>query len=393
MITADKIFTVLLSAAFFSGLCLQGCNREGGNGLAETWRGYKRYFIERDGRVVRPADGGDTVSEGQAYAMLRAVWMDDKDTFDRCYRWTELNLSRADEKGDSLLAWRWKDGEVADWMPASDADIDYALSLIFAGEKWGATAPGGLTDYGERAKLILGDILEKLTFKSENGKLYLAPWKIPAGSEWPLPQNPSYYSPAHFRIFYGFTCDSRWLALIDSSYFVLKSLAEEFAGVEGAGLIPDWCAVTGKDEFVPLEDSNAGFGWEALRIPLRAGIDYLWFGEERAFTLLSENFTPFLEAEWEKRGRVYAEYEYGGEPANGFEDPAFYSCYYIALRLAGSAYADEFLEKANAFLVKDGRGWFYKSSKDYYVNSLAWLAEGLKEGIIVNHQTKRTRDE
>ena len=393
MMRNSKIFIFICAAAVFFVQELPGCRAGDDRVLENTWRGYKHFFIQDDGRVVRPADGRDTVSEGQAYAMLRAVWMDDRDIFDRCYRWTEKNLSRKKEKGDNLLAWRWKDGEVSDWMPASDADIDYALSLIFAGAKWGASQPAGLMSYGEKAQALLEDILDNLTFESGSGTLYLAPWIIDKDRKDAFPQNPSYYSPAHFRIFYRHTGDKRWLSLIDTSYFIFNSLSGGLAEAEGRGLIPDWCAVTDKDEFIPLEGKNAGFGWEAVRVPLRAGLDYLWFREERALSFLRKGFRPFLEREWESGRRVYAEYEYDGSPGNGFENPAFYSSYYIALHLTGSPYDEEFRGKVNTFLKKDGETWFYKDKDDYYTNSLAWLAEGVRAGIIKYFQQERAQDE
>lgn len=65
-----------------------------GTYLSKGWAGYKMKFILTNGRVVRPEDGNDTVSEGQAYGMLFAVYMNDKKTFDKCFQWAEQNLSR-----------------------------------------------------------------------------------------------------------------------------------------------------------------------------------------------------------------------------------------------------------------------------------------------------------
>ena len=49
--------------------------------LRETWTTYLRTSVRRSGRVIDEKGGGHTMSEGQAYAMLRAVWADDPDTF------------------------------------------------------------------------------------------------------------------------------------------------------------------------------------------------------------------------------------------------------------------------------------------------------------------------
>ena len=43
----------------------------------------KDTIVTQDGRVRRPESGDDTVSEGQAYLLLRAAWMDDRAAFDR----------------------------------------------------------------------------------------------------------------------------------------------------------------------------------------------------------------------------------------------------------------------------------------------------------------------
>ncbi len=75
--------------------------------LTASWTFYKTHYILPDGRVKRPDNQQDTVSEGQAYALLRAVWSNDQATFDRCYAWTENHLSQKTLRGRNLLAWHW----------------------------------------------------------------------------------------------------------------------------------------------------------------------------------------------------------------------------------------------------------------------------------------------
>src|SRR5450759_5509645 len=55
--------------------------------LAAAWSGYKDRFIQPDGRVIDFQRDQMTTSEGQSYAMLRAVWMNDRPTFDLTWRW------------------------------------------------------------------------------------------------------------------------------------------------------------------------------------------------------------------------------------------------------------------------------------------------------------------
>ena len=93
-------------------------------------------FLEdyvRDGRVVRTDQGGDTVSEGQAYGLLIAYANDDRKTFGQIWSWTQRHLLTDDD----LLAWRWTPDEgVADEQSASDADLDAARALVLAGQRW-----------------------------------------------------------------------------------------------------------------------------------------------------------------------------------------------------------------------------------------------------------------
>ena len=59
-----------------------------------------RARFERDGALVRP--DGTVASESQAYAMLRAVWSDDRAAFDRTWGWTRTHL--LNDQGAALLA-------------------------------------------------------------------------------------------------------------------------------------------------------------------------------------------------------------------------------------------------------------------------------------------------
>lgn len=359
--------------------------------MDNTWAGFKYYFIEESGRVKR-IKNEDTVSEGQAYAMLRAVWMNDKETFDKCYIWTENNMSRNLIKADNLLAWHWKDGKVTDWMPASDADIDYVLSLIFAESLWKGLAPADVEDYGTKAKKILADILRFETYSTSTGKLYLSPWILDTASQTDcFPVNPSYYSPAHFRIFYEYTKDSRWLSLIDTTYYLLNSLSNNFENFNGVGLVPDWCSVNKKDEFRSLESKNNGFGYEAIRVPFRVGLDFFWFQAEPAKQFLSD-FSAFLNSQMATEGGVFCEYDYTGTTLKRYESPGFYACYYYSLLASGSHYSKDALKKCRSYIRKNDGIWFYQNEREYYLNSLAWLADGLNAGIIRNLYGSKKND-
>ena len=358
----------------------------------KTWAGFKETFISVAGRVARFKEA-DTVSEGQAYAMLRAVWLGDKKTFDSCYEWSERHLSRSGRYGDDLLAWHWKHGAVTDWMPASDADIDYALALIFADLRWKGLAPETLEDYGMKAWKGLSDILKLETYRADDGRLFLSPWILSESEKKArrLPVNPSYYSPAAFRIFADFTGDRRWLELVDTGYDVLESLVKEFDGKRGVGLIPDWAGVDRAGRFFPLEGKNPGYGWEAVRVPWRVAMDAVWFDSARAKDFFRSEFSNFFEREWRRQGAIFSEYQYDGVCVKPYENALFYSACRISLSMRGSSITAAVNKKSKAFIHRDGEVWFFRDRNDYYVNSLAWIADGVQGNVVRNLSEKMTR--
>src|SRR6185369_13802109 len=99
-----------------------------------TWMTYKTAFIVSGGgntlRVQRPENSNDTVSEGIAYGMLMAVFMNDKPTFDGLWAFA---VARPDDKG--LMNWHYgSNGTVASGGTgaATDADEDMAFALVMA---------------------------------------------------------------------------------------------------------------------------------------------------------------------------------------------------------------------------------------------------------------------
>ena len=181
--------------------------------LETWWESYKRNFILLVGRVQRTEHGFDTVSEGQAYAIILSVFTEDRDTFDLIYDWTKKHLSRKNKEGDHFLAWHWEGNGVSDWMPASDADCDYAFVLLLASYR-------RMEDKcAAKAIHIINDILDKETVRMSDNHLFLLPGLWGNEKDACLTQNPSYYNPAAFHLFYYAMQDSRLLDLIETRYF------------------------------------------------------------------------------------------------------------------------------------------------------------------------------
>jgi endoglucanase len=209
----------------------------------------------RDGRVVRTDQGGDTVSEGQAYGLLIAYANGDRKTFGEIWSWTKRHLLTDDD----LLAWRWTPDEgVADGQSASDADLDAARALVLAGSEWGESR------YTAAGKTMASAILEHETATTDLGTILLpGPW---ADSE-PYRYDASYASPAAFEVLAKATGDDRWTALSAGSRAVTAAVLDE------SDLPSDWSQVHADGSVDPMPatggDGRVLYGYDAMRMPLR----------------------------------------------------------------------------------------------------------------------------
>ena len=243
--------------------------------LRESWAAYVKKFVQKDGRVIDPTTPpGVTTSEGQAYALFRSVWMDDRQLFERIDRWTMDNLMR---EGSLLPAWKWGQREDRSWgiidsNSASDADIHLAIALYAASQRW------SIPSLGERATAIAGEIWEK-EVQLVGGRWYLLPggW---AASEHPIPLNLSYYSPALFRRMRTIDPSHPWEQLVETTYYLLRKQ------LPITRLPPDWVFLEKPSNEIRLGLDNGSlngkFGHDAYRVYFNVSLDYLWDSSSRA---------------------------------------------------------------------------------------------------------------
>ncbi len=389
--TAIRLMPVQVLLALI--LAAAGCGGEKKAGLDEvervlqaSWGSYRQHFIAADGRVVIPERSGGSISEGQAYALLRALWAGDRDTFKRVYAWTRTNLSRRSGPGDALLAWSWGRDQGGAWRvldgnTATDGNLDYALALALAARQGWEPGPE-LPGYAQEAPRVAADILALETVSLPNGELLLTPGNWHEAGP-PYLVNPSYFSPAAYRIFGKIQPQLAWLRLRESTYGLLARLVQGLGPQKGVGLFPDWCQVNGQGEPQPAPARDTHFGWEAVRLPWRLALDSLWFQEERATRLLKEQFLPFFKKEWQARGKLMALYSYGGEPLVDYESPVLYGGVLAAALAAGDrAFAREMAAKVLSFYRQEGQEAYFVSRDNYYANNWAWLGLALYAGWV-----------
>ncbi|MDR1830938.1 MAG: hypothetical protein LBQ76_09235 [Candidatus Fibromonas sp.] len=255
--------------------------------LDSTWLGLKRRNIDvySTGLVHRPKSEtpGDAVSEGVGYGMLLALYADDQEYFDKIWAAGKRYM------GSSCLTWRVNQngGSTGDQGPASDADEDIGLALIFASKlidkgKWENTSESA--KYASDAQAVIKCLFEHQVYD----------WKLLKPGSWGAPPiNPGYFAPAWYRIFAEFDNDDShtWNAMVDESYRVLKANP-----AYNIGMVADWTGNNGElihgagqSGYNPYLSGDAFFK-DAIRILWRIANDYIWFKDPRAKEFLDNSF-------------------------------------------------------------------------------------------------------
>lgn len=334
--------------------------------LADNWIQYKKDFITPDGQVIDP-QSGKTTSEGQAYALLRALIADDKASFAIILNWTTSHLEN--RRDDALFSWWWgkrDDGKigVVDSGWATDADIDIATALVLAANRW------EIEDYQNLALIITRDIWKQSVFELEGTYYLIAGTWAQYGEE--ITVNPSYLSPAAFRIFGMIDPDHPWKDLADDSYELLNRLS----GRSRSGLVPDWIEVNKETQALKATTKKGlgnNFSYDAMRIYWRVAQDALWFGDSRAIEWLkSQNF---LANEWQSHGKIIAGYSLGGSPMATYEDASFYGAWLPAVKVADP----QLFTDVEAKLQSMHTDSYWTPKDNYYTQNWAFLGYALAQ--------------
>ncbi|MBI2601344.1 hypothetical protein HYW42_05340 [Candidatus Daviesbacteria bacterium] len=349
--------------------------------LAASWIRYKDQFINQDGRVIDNSQEDFTTSEGQSYALLRAVWIDDRESFNRIWTWTKQNLKR-DE--DNLFGWRWGkiEGKNYGFLPngginsASDADTDIALSLILASRRWENPS------YQTESLEILKDIWDKET-QEVGGRRYLIAGNW-AKNEDTLIINPSYFAPYAWKIFAEVDQENDWNSLIDPAYELLdRSGREKLDRPRGVGLPPDWMSLNRKNGEIKeagLKGMNTTYSYDALRVPWRIALDWQWNKDEKARVYLSAAFNKLID-HLHKDGKLVESYSHEGEELSEKESPALYATSLGFLSVKNPDLAKKIYEEKIIKLYSNDEDSF-NQELPYYEKNWLWFGVALYNGQL-----------
>jgi endoglucanase len=333
--------------------------------LRAIWEAYAAEYISADGRVIDYRNAATSTSEGQSYALVRALWMEDRGTFDRVLAWTAANLQKGDP--GALPAWKWGDAGGGEWRvldaaPASDADQLMIWALLGATRKWDEPA------YASQARILLDRLWAEEVEVLGGGPVVLpGPW---AKDKEVVRLNPSYFLPFVWRDLAEFDPDRPWAAVIDRAYELLAVCRGS------AGLAMDWCYIERATGALrpPAEAGHDGFGFEAMRVPWMLAAEVQWHDERRASALLP----PYVRL-MARRGdctRVAGVLREDGTPDVDWEYPGMYGALFPAWSLRRPAAAARFRE-ARLDPLRAAHGWGDRD--DYYGQNWLWFGLALAD--------------
>lgn len=353
--------------------------------LAGLWNDYKKIYWESgSGRTLDKQQNDITTSEGQSYTMLRAVWEDDKPTFDKSWEWTKTHLQREDK----LFSWKWgkkPDGsyglltEQGGQNTAADADSDIALALLMGASRWQQQ------EFLDDARQIIPSIWEEEVITAA-GKPYLASNSLEKASKQDAVINVSYMAPYAYRAFAKVDTKHDWNGLVDSSYeFITQTIEKPIDRPTSAKLPPDWVSLnktTG--EITALKDSptlTTNYGYDAMRTPWRLALDYKWNNDPRAKALLEK--MSFLKEQWKTEGKLYSTYSHDGKVIKTDEVAESYATALAAFTVTDPSVAqDVYDKKLKTLYDQNTNSW--SGHMTYYGDNWTWFAIALHDNKLDN---------
>jgi endoglucanase len=217
-------------------------------------RGFLSTYVQPDGRVTRPDQGGDTVSEGQAYGLLLAEAAGSNGAFSRIWQWTRDHL----QLPDGLFAYHASAaGQILSRQPASDADLLMAWALLrYRG-------PGAAAIHAEGRRVAAAVLAHEVT-TGPGGMPILAagPW----ATGRPASLDPSYWSLTAMNGIAALTGNPRWRRLANGAVALTRHLTGN-----GRVLPPDWAELTASGVIQPEPAPNGSqpqpqYGLDAQRV-------------------------------------------------------------------------------------------------------------------------------
>lgn len=239
----------------------------------------KVYFEVGDSMAyISDIKNHDVRTEGMSYGLMIAVQFDRKDIFDRLWRWGKKYMQHQEGPLKGYFAWSCKtDGTRNAQGPASDGELYYVTSLIFASNRWGNST--GI-NYLAEAQNILDCSMQKIGMERVAPLINLEHQLItftpdPFGGRF---TDPSYHVPAFYEVW------ARWAEYGRSEFWracARKSREYLHKSIHPVtGLNPDYNNYDGTLLGSKRVIGDA-FRFDSWRVPMNIALDYSWACADR----------------------------------------------------------------------------------------------------------------
>lgn len=260
----------------------------------DLFEGPERIYFEVGDSMGYVSDikNHDARSEGLSYGMMAAVQLDKKDVFDRIWRWSKKYTQHQDGPRKGYFAWSInpktmrKNSEGS----ASDGELYYVTSLLFASKKWGNNT--GI-DYYAEARFILDEMWKKdgtgnifNLINTEHKQITF----VPEGGNYNW-TDPSYHLPAFMEVWAKYAKDGHekfYKTCADTSRAFLHRACHSVTGLNA-----DYTEFSGKPHSTRW--MPAAFRYDSWRVPMNIAMDYTWYGKDKKWQKgYAKRFQNFL---------------------------------------------------------------------------------------------------
>lgn len=279
----------------------------------EVFHGPNKVYFEVGDSMGYISDikNHDARTEGMSYGMMIAVQFGEKDIFDRLWRWSKKYMQHQTGTREGYFAWSCKtDGTRNSDGAASDGELYFITSLIFASNRWGNDT--GI-NYKAEAKHIL-DCIQPREYEARGGfpgfggfgggqqgqqpqqpqkqKMYLIDPETklitftPDGFGQRF-TDPSYHIPAFYEVWAKWGDDGRadfWKECAERSREFLHKCINEKTGLNGDQCqfdgsemqMPRFPGMQQRPQGAPRRNGNNNFRYDSWRVPMNITLDYEW---------------------------------------------------------------------------------------------------------------------
>ncbi len=314
----------------------------------DVFRGPNKVYFEVGDTLGYVSDikNHDARTEGMSYGMMIAVQMGEKDIFDRLWRWSKKYMQHQDGPRKGYFAWSCKtDGTRNAEGAASDGELYFITSLLFASNRWGNDT--GI-NYKAEAQHILNCIQPRVDDSPQPA--FPGGGRRPGQEQGPQGRrmmylidpdtklitftpdgfgqrftDPSYHIPAFYEVWAEYADDGRsdyWRDCAAKSRAYLHRATDPVTGLN-----PDMSNFDGSllAGWGGRRNGGSNFRYDSWRVPMNIALDYEWSCADR---------------EWQQRYGERIQNFFYSQGVNDFVDQ---------YRVDGSQPADDEILQAGGF--------------------------------------------